>query len=252
MGRHGLDTRGPRWSTAAAVLVALVIIVAGGASGRAWHNQNDRAADRAGAPSSTTTTTTSSPTSSPSTTSTSTAEEQARATAQKAVAACAAEVKAGQAVAAKAAVSAAHWATHTGAQLKLDSGAYTLAQTKAAWAASKATGPQDVREFVAADRAYRAVDGKCGSVAAAADGTDVAPQAVACATRGSALARVDKTGAVVNGQWAAHLDMMANKAHYVTIAYRAKWDGMVRAAQPALAAYRAAVAILRQAPGCAP
>jgi hypothetical protein len=252
MGRHGSDTGGPRWSTAAAVLVALVIVVAGGASGWAWHNQNGRAADRAGAPSSTRTTTTTSPTPSPSTTSTSVAEEQARATAQKALAACAAEVKAGQAVAAKAAVSAAHWATHTGAQLKFDSGAYTLAQTKAAWAASKATGAQDVRQFAAADRAYRAVDGKCGTVAATADGTDLAPQAVACAARGTALAQLDKTGAVVNGQWAAHLDMMANKAHYVAIAYRAKWDGMVRAAQPAIAAYRAAVSILGQAPACAP
>jgi hypothetical protein len=252
MGRHGSDTGGPRWSTAAAVLVALVIIVAGGASGWAWHNQNGRTADRAAAPSSTTTTTTTPPTPSPSTTSTSAAEEQARATAQKALAACAAEVKAGQAVAAKAAVSAAHWATHTGAQLRFDSGAYTLAQTKAAWAESKATGPQDVRQFAAAERAYRAVDGKCGTVAAAADGTDLAPHAVACAARGAALAQVDRTGAVVNGQWAAHLAMMANKAHYVAIAYRAKWDGMVRAAQPAIAAYRAAVAILGQAPACAP
>jgi hypothetical protein len=66
----------------------------------------------------------------------------------------------GQAVAAKAAVSAAHWTTHTGAQLKFDIGEFTPAQTKAAWAASKATGPQDVAQFLAAVQAYHAEDGK--------------------------------------------------------------------------------------------
>lgn len=55
---------------------------------------------------------------------------------------------------------------------------------------------------------------------------------------------------MVNDQWAAHLDMMAHKDHYVTATYRAKWEGMVRAAQPALAAYRGAVDTLSHAPAC--
>lgn len=55
---------------------------------------------------------------------------------------------------------------------------------------------------------------------------------------------------MVNDQWAAHLGMMAHKDHYVTATYRAKWEGMVRAAQPALAAYRGAVDTLSHAPAC--
>jgi hypothetical protein len=228
-----------------------VLVLGGAATGWALIRSHDQTATQRGGSGGQSSSTTSPPaTTSPSATTTTSPTTDAVAAAEAALAACAKEVKAGEAVAARAAVSAAHWTTHTNAQIRFDKHEYTLAQTKAAWAASKATGSQDVSGFRSADKAYAAVDGACAKASGPAAGTDLATRTSQCAARAAALARIERSGAVVNSQWAAHLVMMAHKDHYVTAAYRVKWEGMVRAAQPALSLYRSAAAGLAKAPSC--
>lgn len=163
---------------------------------------------------------------------------------------CVTTVRAQEGVAKAAASSAAHWTTHTDAQRRYDAGTFTLAQTTAAWAASKAKGPADLRAFATAGAAAKQAAGGCGQVVARTKGTELAAKAAACSQRSTALAAVVSTGTKVNNQWSAHQTMMAHKAHTDGVAYRNRWLAMVRDAQPALAAYRAAVASAAKAPAC--
>lgn len=167
-----------------------------------------------------------------------------------ALASCTALVRAQQGLATAVAASARDWELHTDAQRKFDSGAFTEAQTTAQWAASKARGPADLAANTRAVKAVNRARGGCDRLAAATAGSSVERPGRRCATRSAALARVARTGAVVNRQWAAHLAMMAHKEQMGAAEYLDRWSAMVADAKPALTAYRAAAAGLAQAPPC--
>jgi prophage DNA circulation protein len=123
---------------------------------------------------------------------------------------------------------------------------------KAAWAQSKARGPADVQQFAAATTAVRdrASATACRSAKAATAPTNLADRGRRCDARDRALATVASAGAVVNSQWAAHITMMANKAHTDSAAYHDRWMRMVTQAQAPLKQYAAAAAALARAPTC--
>jgi hypothetical protein len=185
---------------------------------------------------------------------TATATDQTLARARSALSACADSIAARERLARAAAASARDWRTHVEAQLKLDRGTWTIAQAKAAWAASKARGPADVRQFAAAAAALRASDSTraCRSVVADTASTGLASNGTQCAARDRALAAVSTTGEVVNAQWAAHIRMMADKPHTDSGAYHARWTTMVDESQAPLKRYAAAAAALARAPACSP
>jgi hypothetical protein len=155
-------------------------------------------------------------------------------------------------LASAAAASARDWGTHTGAQVNLDAGKWTLAQAKAAWAASKAHGAADLRQFAAAKAATRTEVGvtACPSVTADTASTQLAADGRSCAARDRSLAAVLSTGAVVHSQWAAHLAMMADKTHTDAGAYHQRWATMVAQAKTPLQRYAAAATALSRAPVC--
>jgi hypothetical protein len=181
----------------------------------------------------------------------STAGDTALATARRALTTCAATIAAREQLARAAAASARDWSTHTGAQRRLDIGEWTLAQATAAWASSKAHGPADVKQFAAATAAVEAADSSaCGAVVTDTASTSLAGKGTACAAREKALVSVASIGSVVNAQWAAHLEMMAGKAHTNQGDYHDRWVTMVAEAQAPLKRYAAAAAALDRAPEC--
>lgn len=168
----------------------------------------------------------------------------------EAVQKCVATVRAQEALATAVAASARDWGLHTDAQRKFDNGSFTLKQTQAQWAASKARGPADLKGFTTATAAAKATTGGCDGLTAATTGTEIGPKATACQVRMTALTKAVKTGTLVHRQWAAHIDMMASKAHTDGAAYHDRWVGMVDDAAPALSRYRSAAATLAKAPAC--
>jgi hypothetical protein len=253
-GKHELPATHRANRVAIIVLVAAVL-----GSGVAWAVVNARSGSggtAASETSSTSSTSTTGPTTSSSpptsTTAPSSAAGAALTKARSALATCAAGVAAREQLARAAAASARDWGTHTGAELKLDSGTWTLAQAKAAWAASKAHGPADLQQFAAASAAVRTKSSAtaCRSVAAYTASTDLAANGKRCAARDQALAAMASTGSVVHDQWAAHLAMMANKAHTEAGAYHDRWMAMVAQAQAPLTRYAAAAAVLARTPTC--
>ena len=168
------------------------------------------------------------------------------------LAACQHELTLGEAVAAAADASHRDWGSHVQAQLQLDQGKITLAQTLALWAASKKPGPSDVRAFTTASAAWAKASGACQAMATTAATMTTADRAdaAACMARRAAVQAVVTTGADVNAEWAAHLQMMANKAHTDAASYSQRWRQMVQQAPATLKAYEQARSRLAAAPRC--
>ena len=163
--------------------------------------------------------------------------------------ACRNALRQGDRLAAAADASYRDWATHVDAQLEFDQGRITLAETQAMWAASKKRGAADVRSFAAARAAWGKVAGACPS-ASAADAGAARASAKACLSRQEAVRAVAARGAEVDEQWAAHLQMMADKAHTDGAAYSRRWRQMVQDAPPVLKDYAGARRKLGAAPRC--
>jgi hypothetical protein len=140
------------------------------------------------------------------------------------------------------------WATHVDAQLDFDRGQSTLAETQAMWAASRKRGAADVRSFAAARAGWGKVARACSS--APADAGPARAAAQACLSRQEAVRAVAARGAEVNEQWAAHLQMMADKAHADGAAYSRRWRQMVQDAPPVLKDYAGARRQLDATPRC--
>jgi hypothetical protein len=172
--------------------------------------------------------------------------------AARALSVCREAVAAREEVVRAASASARDWRLHTDAQRRLDDGAWTVARTRQVWAASKARGAADLQRFAAAAERATAADavGACRSVVRDTAGTDLTAAAERCLARDRALAAVVSAGTVVNGQWAAHVAMMADKAHTDAAAYHDRWVSMVREAGEPLRRYDVAVTALRRAPEC--
>ncbi len=172
------------------------------------------------------------------------------ATAQTALASCAAATAAGDTMAKAAVASARDWGIHTQAELDNESGKITYAQAEELWAETKARAPSDIDRFHSSYAAWTAKRGACTGIEHATVGTPSAAAGAKCAVRAGALTVVAAGGKVVNDQWAAHVVMMANKAHTDHSAYRARWLEMVHMAGPALATYHGAAGKLADAPSC--
>lgn len=133
-----------------------------------------------------------------------------------------------QAVAA-ARPSYSHWAGHVRAELDYDAGAATLEQTRARWAATKATGDADVAAFAAAYARFDRVRGGCadgsGPPAAVPD-----PVMSTCRPEFAAASTAVAAGKAVVDDWAAHVEMMKGKEHTDPAQYGQRWRDMVRAA----------------------
>ena len=185
--------------------------------------------------------------------------EAASASASRQLAACQHELALGGAVATAADAAYRDWGTHVQAQLRLDRGEITLARTQALWASSKQNGPSDIRTFTTARAAWAKASGACQAMAttAPADGAGAAGTVAAgrtgtaaCMARHAAVQAVVAAGADVSAQWAAHLQMMANKAHTDAASYSRRWRQMVQEAPATLRSYEQARSRLAAAPRC--
>lgn len=165
------------------------------------------------------------------------------------LAACAAEVKAGEEVAAAASVSAKNWKTHYMAQVNLENGTATREETLAAWDKSKANIDDDIATFNTAQKAYEKAGGGCSALAEADVPEDFSAVAADCVKRAEALAAVAKTGDAVNTDWTQHRDMMGNKAD-IGAPYHEMWLDMVEDAPANMKAYEKDAKALGQAPTC--
>ncbi|CCH79461.1 putative Inositol-5-monophosphate dehydrogenase [Nostocoides japonicum T1-X7] len=246
MGKHsgGRDLR-LIWI---AVAVVVVLLVGGGvtyAMTRDDGPSTQAVSDRTSAPSSS-----SSTSSSPSSSSTGGASGSSTPDAASAVAACAEATSAGDTLAKAASASARDWGIHTQAELDNESGKLTYAEAEARWADSKSRSHADVDGFKSAYSTWTSKRAACDGIEKTTADTPSAAAAAKCADRAAAQAEVASTGKVVNDQWAAHVVMMAGKAHTDHAAYRKRWLDMVHDAGPALAAYHDAAAALDRAPSC--
>lgn len=244
-GKHVGDAPGRSRTPVIAAVAAVVVIGAVAATAVAMTHDHGTTPPAASGPTSHPSASTSSsaptsPTSSPT--------SGAASSPPAALLACQDETVAGDALAQAAAASARDWSMHTQAEVKLEDGTYTEAQTEADWEKSKARGPQDIDSFRSARESYLAKAGSCDKVAR----VDPAftKQANACKARAAALAAVASTGAKVSDQWAAHVVMMANKEHTDADAYHQRWMAMVTAAPSALTPYTTAKSALDGAPAC--
>jgi hypothetical protein len=245
VGKHtGRRTRRSGWVAATVVLVALL------AAGAVWVLVR-AASDVAGSvtgPSPSSGTTSSTPTAS----ATNSPTDSRLAKAQRALASCRSGVTQRERLAEAAAVTARDWKAHTDAQRQLDRGTWSFANAEAVWAKTKVRGSQDTKRFLSTAAKVReessAAD--CGSVVADTASTPLAEQGTRCAARVKALGDVASTGAVLNTQWAAHVQMMADKAHTDHAAYHDRWVTMVAQAQAPLKRYAKASETLSKAPAC--
>jgi hypothetical protein len=172
--------------------------------------------------------------------------------AQRALASCRSGVTLRERLAEAADVTARDWKAHTDAQLALEQGKWSPAKAEAVWAKTKAHGSEDTERFLAAAAKVREGSGAadCSSVVADTASTPLAEKGTQCAARVKALDVVASTGAVLNTQWAAHVEMMANKAHTNSAAYHDRWVTMVAQAQAPLKRYAKASEALSKAPAC--
>ena len=237
----------------AALAVAGVVVIAGGATAIALNRHDPQPSPAA--VQTTSGTTGPSMTSSGSTPSASTAPTTAPTAAPTpaapsatvdatAVKKCGAEVAAGETLARAARASAADWGLHTGALAIYNSGQHEKANT--IWAQSKKRAPADVTAYQAAAKGYAAVRGSC---AGAAKGLST-PALKACQSHVSALGAETGAGARVEGEWEAHVAMMKTKAEANQISYYKKWVSMVHDAGPGLKAFHSADNRLKAAPRC--
>lgn len=165
------------------------------------------------------------------------------------LAACAGSIGAGEKAADAAAISAEHWRVHYTAQLKIDSGEYTFEQAGKDWA-NKKYGPEDVKRFKDAEKAFEKVGDDCSGLDVDALDTDYADAATACVERSALLADVVSTGAVVNQDWSDHVGQMAVKSETPADEYYEWWIDEVKEAPKLMKPYDRAVKTFKDAPAC--
>jgi hypothetical protein len=245
VGKHtGRQKRRSGWVAATVVLVALL------SAGAVWFLV--RAASDVAGPVTGPTPSPGTKSSTPTASATNSPTDSRLAKAQRALASCRSGVTQRERLAEAADVTARDWKAHTDAQRELERGTWSVARAEAVWAKTKARGSQDTKQFLSAAAKVRegssAAD--CGSIVADTASTPLAEKGTRCAARVKALGVVASTGAVLNTQWAAHVKMMANKAHTNDAAYHDRWVTMVAQAQAPLKRYAKASETLSKAPAC--
>ncbi|MDF3049316.1 MAG: hypothetical protein K0R87_954 [Pseudonocardia sp.] len=120
------------------------------------------------------------------------------------------------------------------AQIDFNTGAADLEQTRARWAATKATADADIAQFSTALAAFGPVGDGCAQgrslASPASASTAVNPVLVACRSEFDAVSTaVAAAGAVVD-DWSHHIEMMKDKEHIDPAQYGQQWREMVQAA----------------------
>jgi hypothetical protein len=134
--------------------------------------------------------------------------------------------------------SFSHWSGHVRAEVDLDAGRATLEQTRARWAATKATADADLADFATAYSAFEAVQDGCADRAAQADRAVVpSPTMAECRTEFAALSTAVTAAKAVVDDWSAHVEMMKGKEHTDPAQYGRMWHDMVAAAPTNLARF---------------
>ena len=140
--------------------------------------------------------------------------------------------------------SFSHWSGHVRAQRDYDAGTATIEQTRARWAATKATADADIADFTAAYAAYEAVQDGCSEPPGQASGNGRDPVLAVCRTEFTAISAAVVAAKAVVDDWAAHVEMMKGKEHYGPEEYGQMWRDMVAAAPADLATFsRASLAM---------
>lgn len=162
------------------------------------------------------------------------------------VSACAKEIEAAQAVVTAAGNATEHWREHVQARSDLLAGKNSEEQTKAIWKRTRLLGPAD----------KVAVNSAVAARAAAKGGCDGAPGKAAafCEQRLAALDAAGAADRAAAGDWAAHLQAMADHAAGDFGAEHAQdlWVAAWTAAPRNLDAAARATAALNNAPACKP
>jgi hypothetical protein len=159
-------------------------------------------------------------------------------------AACAKEIQAAEAVVAAAGNATEHWREHVQARTDLLTGKNSLEQTKAIWKRTRLLGPADKAAVNSAVTERAATKGACAGVPGKA--------AAACKQRLAALDAAGTADRAAAGDWAAHLQAMADHAAGDFGAEHAQdlWVAAWTAAPRNLDAAARATAALADAPAC--
>lgn len=158
-------------------------------------------------------------------------------------AACAAEIRATEAVLVAARTAAGHWREHVQARTDLLAGKNSEATTKAIWKRTRLAGPSDIAALKAATAAQANADGGCA---------DLPSTETACRQKSAAMDAAAAAGRAATGDWADHLAMMAAHAagefgaEHAQDMWVAAWTGAAKN----LNAFARADAALANAPPC--
>jgi hypothetical protein len=162
--------------------------------------------------------------------------------------ACEVTVARGRDAVAAAQPSYSHWSGHVRAQIDYDNKVATLEQTRARWAATKATADADIAEFRSSLDAYEAVRDGCADRTGATQPGD--PVMTECRSELAAVSAAVTAAKAVVDDWAAHVEMMKGKEHTDPQQYGQMWRDMVKAAPTNLARFADASLELRNHVDC--
>jgi hypothetical protein len=161
-------------------------------------------------------------------------------------AACSREIQAAEALVLVAATATQHWREHVQARTDLLAGKNTEEQTKAIWKRTRLLGPADKAAVNSAVAGRTAAKGGCDGVPG--------KTGAFCKQRLAALDAAGTAGRAAAGDWAAHLQAMADHAAGDFGAEHAQdlWVAAWTAAPRNLDAAARATAALVDAPACKP
>lgn len=161
-------------------------------------------------------------------------------------AACTKEIQSAEALVLVAAAATEHWREHVQARTDLLAGKNSEEQTKAIWKRTRLLGPADKAAVNSAVAERAATKGGCNAVPGKA--------AAFCKQRLAALDAAGAAGRAAAGDWAAHLQAMADHADGDFGAEHAQdlWVAAWTAAPRNLEAAARATAALADAPACKP
>lgn len=153
--------------------------------------------------------------------------------------ACREQVAAGDRVLASARTGMKHWSQHVQAQIDADAGRITVADMDATFSRTRASGPEDVRQYDGAVRTLRRSAGSCDKPRGVT--SEVATRLKACAARQDAQRPV--LGAAEDGMsdWKQHLTDMRRSDQGMISQPAKRWQETYRAAPAHIDAYRRAV-----------
>lgn len=258
-GRHR-PARGPRklWPI---ILAAVVVCVA--AAGTAWgltrgggpsdatHSAPATASTPAAQTSSPSPSATPSDSSSPSSGATPTSSITTRSAALDHLDACRATIETGQKMVTAADKNYADWSGHVYAQTDYDKGKITFKQAEAIWDRTKKAGPDDLKKYDAAKKAWDKADHKACTGLQPGDGA-TANVVKACTDRSAAMIKVIDKGGPVYAGWKGHQAQMTHTEEKSNDpdAYFKEWFGRVHNAEKPLAAYKKAQTAYRRTATC--